>query len=685
MKGGAHVQIGHGPLALLIAAQAAVLAPHALRISVWVTAVALFAALWRVGIYYGRLSHPPLLVKLGLVIGGAAAVLAAAESAFSVQPAVDLLIVAGALKLIEMANRRDAFVVILVAWFVAAAVFLFDQDILTTAYMGLAVTVVTAALIGLSQSESRQRPLRTLRTAGVMTLQAVPLALLVFLFFPRVAPLWSVPAPGGGKTGLAEVIEPGAIATLSNSSELAFRVAFEGAVPPRPQLYWRGLVYSRFEDGRWSQAQMPRNAGYFALNGGRNASWRNAVQDNVEPVRYDVVMEPTRRNWLFALGVPVQGSARTVLLRDWRLASLAQIGSKFSYSAVSRPGATIDVDLPDWFRRANLDLPAGESPRARDLAMQMRAAAGSAAAFVGTVLRMYRDGGFVYTLAPGTLPRRDSIDAFVFDTRRGFCSHFAGSFVFMMRAGGVPARMIGGYQGGEWNALGEFVAVRQYDAHAWAEVWLDGQGWVRVDPTAQVAPERIELGLEAALERNAETAADSPFAGLRGLRNVAALDALMQWFESMEYQWNVWVLGYDGTLQMATLQRWFGQLGIARIAIIFGALVALFLLVLTGAVAWRALLDRTPFAVRRYARVQRLLSALGVPVQAGQTPAQLAAEVRATRPELVDLAGGLLADIERLLYDPDVGRGAEAGALRARVRGALRRLWLRRHLIGGRP
>ena len=297
-----------------------------------------------------------------------------------------------------------------------------------------------------------------------------------------------MPIPSSATTGLSDHLTPGDVANLSQSDELAFRAIFDDVAPPPRELYWRGLVYSNYEDGTWSVAKnTPRIA---ALDSPRSG------------IGYQVFMEPSLSRWLFALDTPITFASRIQLLANYRIINPEPVMSVLRYRVVSDPGFVMDdvLDERAWNRETHL--PEGDNPRLRAYASDLLARSGSAEAMVESILRHIRGENYHYTLQPPLVDREHGIDQFWFDTRRGFCTHYAGAMVFALRSVGIPARMVGGYQGGQVNELTGHVVVRQYQAHSWVEVWLEGLGWTRVDPTAAVAPARVESGLNAALSQD---------------------------------------------------------------------------------------------------------------------------------------------------------------------------------------
>ncbi|NKB97755.1 MAG: DUF3488 domain-containing protein [Pseudomonadales bacterium] len=629
-------QIPRNSLALLMVAQLVVVIPLASYVSIWIVGVCLFSGYWRTQVYRGRWGYPPTWVKAILVVASFAGLAISGYRAFTLEAATSLLVLAFALKLIEMRNRRDAFLVIFLCYFLTANAFLFDQSIAMAIYQVFAVIVATAALVGLNQLQSRVRPLASFWTAGGLVLQALPLTLVLFLLFPRIGPLWSVPLPNAATTGLSDKITPGDVASLSQSDDLAFRVLFEGEVPRNRDLYWRGLVYSHYEQGTWSVGPaLPVVA---------------KPNSDASEFAYQIFLEPTQSRWLYALDTPTDFSPKIEMLRDFRLLSHDPVRSVLRYRVETDREVVLDPELPGWLRRRELALPEGDNPRMRSYAASLQATYNHPSDMVMAMMRELQND-FVYTLQPPTLPTRDGIDALWFDTQAGFCSHFAGAMVFTLRAAGIPARMVGGYQGGEINPVTGHVVVRQYLAHAWVEYWVAERGWVRVDPTSAVAPERVESGLRAALSNN-ERSALSIFTTAR-MGQGAILTDILQWADSLEHQWNLWVVGYDADTQSSVLKDLLGKITPLKIGIAIAVGGGVSLLFVSVALFWRRRpVGRHP-AARDYSSFCLRMDRLGLGREPGETPAIYLARLAA----IAKLDGAQDENlVQRALYDPEAPR-----------------------------
>jgi transglutaminase-like putative cysteine protease len=631
--------------------------PHAVLGPAWLGLLAGICLVWRWLMQRGRIRAPGRLLKVTLLGGAFLATLYSHGTITGPVAGVSLLVSAFALKSLETNRLRDAYVIIVLAYFVLATVFLADRGILATVYVISVLLVVTAALVGLNHPETGVSSRSNLRVAGVMLLQCMPLMLLMFLLVPRMDPLWSMDVRGEeGRSGMSDSMAPGEIGKLSLSNELAFRVEFDGDVPPPTERYWRGLTYEDFDGRRWSQAR-PNNVAmlsYMSFSGREPSPWMARLQEAREgrTYSYQVVVEPTGRRWLFAMPVPFTDTPGIGHMRDMRLfKSSGRVEDTFAYRVTSYPYMRRGIELTDWQRRLNLDLPSQGNPKARELARQWRAEAGSDRAFAERLMRWFAREEFWYTLEPPPLGR-NTVDDFLFETRRGFCEHYASSFVFMMRAAGIPARVVAGYQGGEVNPMGDHLRVRQRDAHAWTEIWLPESGWVRFDPTFAVAPSRIEFGLDQALEEQGESVGDGGFGD--AIEGIGLFQQLGFFSDYMAFAWQKWVLNYDVGMQLELFEGLLGRVTPTRLGL--ALLVALAVVVLPLA-AWVLLRRRPPPATptqREFWRMLALLERAGLSVSGHMPPRELARQAAVRRPGVA----GALQDWARL-YEGLVYAGRE--------------------------
>ena len=511
-------------LAWLIASLLVVIAPHALRAPWWLTLLTLCLYGWRMYFALNRAPLPSRWLVLGVAAVAMLGVWVEFRTLFGRQSGILLLMLFSGLKLLETRSHRDAAVAGFLGYFLIVTNFLYTQTIPIALLAGVALYLITTTLIGFS---APQRPPRAnLRTAGLLLAHAAPAALALFLLFPRVqGPLWGLPQDAySGMTGLSDTMSPGNLASLAQSDQMAFRAEFQGASPPSALRYWRGPVLWDFDGRTWSIG--PNYLVDFAAPRGGRASYR-----------YEVVIEPHNRYWLFALETAATLPEGSRMSYDGQLVSTSPVRERRRYelSSVIAPDAETR-DSEGTLRRA-LRLPQGFNPRASALAAQWRAESASNEQVLMRAIDFLRQGRYQYTLEPALLGTH-SVDEFLFNTREGFCEHFASAFVFLMRSAGIPARVVTGYQGGELNPVDNIITVRQSDAHAWAEVFLGARGWVRVDPTAAAVPGRVESGLARAVPQTAALPLmmRPQLEWLRGVRD--------RW-EAVAHKWNVWVLGYN--------------------------------------------------------------------------------------------------------------------------------------------
>jgi protein-glutamine gamma-glutamyltransferase len=468
-------------------------------------------------------------IKLPLILAFPVMIVLHYGNIFGREPGSALACSMLALKLLETDVRRDARAAIAFACFVLMSALLFDSSL---GFAVLLIAVLSLFLAALRELENRtttplpRAPLPAVREgmrAGAISLAAaLPLALCVFVFFPRLgSPLWGAPTDTSARTGLGDRMAPGTIQELLIDDSPAFRVSFDGEAPPRASLYWRGPVLWHFDGSAWSRPE------YFA-----SSRAGGSLHTIGATIGYDVTLEPSDRRWLLALDMPVAAPENAVRGADMSLVNRTTVDNLLRYHVTSATRYELDADLGPDQRRLSLSLPPGFDARARSLAEDWRASLKDDNAVIRAALDLFHEKFFYSLNAP--LLGRDSVDDFLFDTRTGFCEHYASAFTFLMRAAGIPARVVTGYQGGYHSAVGDYWVVRQSDAHAWAEVWLAGRGWVRVDPTAAVSPQRVELGSRAAA---GESAPWYQADWLQALRN--QFDVLNRAWNSAVVQFNV--------------------------------------------------------------------------------------------------------------------------------------------------
>ncbi|MDZ4251289.1 MAG: DUF3488 and DUF4129 domain-containing transglutaminase family protein [Sulfuritalea sp.] len=633
---------------LLVTALAAS-APLAQQVPLWLSLAATSAFAWRAALTWRQWHLPPRWLLVLLVMAGTVGVFLQYRTIMGRTPGIALLVVFLALKLLELRAARDAVATALLCYFLVLGQFLFTQTIATALLAGLTVLITTAAL--LAASDDRPQPWQQLRRAALMLAQAMPFMLLLFVLFPRVqGPLWGLPQDRfSAVSGLSDTMAPGTIAQLSQSDAIAFRVRFQGAVPAQSQLYWRGPVMPAFDGRSWRVAQTLRAYPTVPYAGSGT------------PVDYEVTLEPHGKFWLFALEMPATLPADSALTVDYQPIARLAVRNRVRYTQSAWPEAIAGEKESPAVLRAALALPEAGNPRTRAIGATWRAQHGDdGAAILAAAENLFNQQLLIYTLNPPLLGA-DMVDEFLFDTKRGFCEHFAAAFVFSLRSAGVPARVVAGYQGGEVNPVDGYLEVRQYDAHAWAEAWVAGRGWVRVDPTAISAPSRINSNLAAAIPAGE---------GLPFLARATWLKDLRHRLDAVTNGWNQWVLGYNPQRQRDLL----ASLGMsapdwrsmtAVLSVLCGA-------VMLGLTAWilRNRLRVDP-ALAAWRRFTRRLAKRGIAWQSWEGPLAFAERAAALAPHHAAGIREIAALYVRLRYGP-----APQGSDLER---------LKRHIAGFRP
>lgn len=569
-------------IVLLLLAAAMVLAPHALHLPPWLSVATAVPLLWRAVITVRGRRQPPLAVLAPLALLGIAGVYASYGSVLGRDPGVAMLALLLALKSLEMHGRRDIFVFVFLSFFLLLANFFHAQGILSAAWMLATVIVLLAGLLSAQYGAVQPRLAQRLKLLGRMLALALPLSAVLFLAVPRVdGPLWGAAAEGTqARTGLSDSMQPGAIASLALSGEPAFTARFSTPLPPQDQLYWRGVVLGDYDGATWTR----RGAGRAPAGDSRID-----IALEGQPSQYEVTLQASGQRRIFALDVPrsierlpgnpyVVSSALEVL-------TIQPITSTVRYRASSQPRYRLQAGLSVAQQQPWLALPTGSNPRSVAWARALRGSGAQAlapAAAIAAVLEHFRRAPFRYTLQPPLLGKH-GVDDFLFATQAGFCEHYAGSFVVLMRAMGIPARVVTGYQGGLRNGTDNSLSVRQSDAHAWSEVWLAGRGWVRIDPTSAIAPLRTERNLDAALPPAASPlTAWRALAGLDGGAHGAAAAWRQQW-QQAEYAWSSWVLDSTPQRQRAMLD---GLKNLPAHKLALACAVLALLAAMAGALVW---------------------------------------------------------------------------------------------------
>ena len=595
-----------------------VVAPMLGQLPLWCGALTVGVILWRGVLAWRGQPLPRKWWLLGLLAVAVVATLISYKTLLGRDAGVTLVVVLLALKTLELRAQRDAFVVFFLSFFLMLTNFFYSQSLLTAAAMLVALVGLLTALVNAHMLVGRPPLWHAARIAGGMTLLGAPIMLVLFLLFPRMAPLWGLPGDAmTGRSGLSAEMIVGNIASLALDDSVAMRISFEGAPPAQSALYFRGPVLSNFDGLRWRPTES------FDLLRGEEAQ----LKVTGPAVRYQVTLEPNQRPWLLTLDATpdapelAQGVPRMTAELQWlqnRNATELLRYQATSYPQFSHGPRTLEASLTPY-----LALPQGFNPRTRALAQELTASAPAGGprseALVNAALERLRTGGYVYTLVPGAYGR-DSADEFWFDRKAGFCEHIAASFVILMRAANVPARVVTGYQGGERNRVDGFWTVRQSDAHAWTEVWLAGQGWVRVDPTSAVAPART--GAFAPLEAPRGAFASAIF----GTVNARFALSLRASWDAVNNRWNQWVLNYTQASQLKLLKDiGFKSPSWEDLIYLLCAIVVAVSLAGAGWSAWGR--HRQDPWLRLLAQARRRLQRAGLSPAEQATPRQLAGQV----------------------------------------------------------
>lgn len=521
---------------LLLAVPLTVL-PHAIHLPPWLTALCIALMGWRAWQLHRARDRTPTSARwliLAIALAAGVAVRFHFGHFFGKDPGIALLAVLLCLKQLEVQRERDIRAAVLLGYFLQLSLFLHDQAP-WIALLALTGTLVASVCL-LSLQDRSADALTQLRTGALIMFQALPFLVLLFIAFPRIpGPLWGLPADAfSGRTGLSDTMQPGAIANLAQSGEIVMRAAFEGAPPPPGERYWRGPVLTLFDGRTWrAMASNPSLQPAYAVSG--------------TTYRYQLTLEPHNKPWWLAMDFPGPGVDAVRYLSDFQLVSETPLRTRSRIELSAHPHTPVGRDETAESLRAALQLPTRLNPRTTAAVQSLVAGMNDPSDRLAAVLAFFRNGDYTYTLQPPLLGRH-SVDEFLFETRRGFCEHFASAFVVMMREAGVPARVVTGYQGGERNPIDGTLVIRQSDAHAWAEVWLEARGWIRVDPTAAANPNRIDAGLAAALPTGEALPMmmRPAFDWLRELRH--------RW-DALSNSWNQWVLGYNDLRQRELMER----------------------------------------------------------------------------------------------------------------------------------
>ena len=601
-----HDHLPPGPVAWTVAAFLIAATPHLLAMPPVLGLVVVLTCAWRLIAAQQRWRLPPGWLRLALTLAAIALLAISYGGLWGRRAATGLLCLMLTAKMLELYRIRDLRMVASVSLFLISAQFLFDEKFVYLVYLFGGVLAIFTALVRIQGVETGHAAppggeRRFVRDGAFLLLAGLPVALILFVTFPRLAePLWGLPDEVmDGKTGLSDSMSPGSISELFIDDSPAFRAEFEGSPPPPRQRYWRGPVLWRFDGDTWERSFLPSRTP--AVN----------VPPSREDLHYTVQLEPQERRWLFALDYPVNAPEQAGISLDFQITRRNPVTTLTQYRVRSNPGFTDMPQLPETIRRLALDLPDNRNPRTLEMARELRERFDDHRALIEHVLDWLREEPFFYSLEAPPLGRNGA-DEFLFDLRTGYCEYYASAFAVLMRGAGIPARVVTGYQGGFWQDSGQYLLVRNSDAHAWVEVWLDGNGWTRVDPTAAVSPARIQSGARSAA---------GDVAGLDWLRS------LRNRYDRVRHLWNAWVLGFDAERQ-SRMMRFMGLPGLSSTGMALMMVGTLGVVVLVVAWAWLRKPARSSDPVQRaWLRLQRRLQRQGVGPAIGETPLHWAERV----------------------------------------------------------
>ncbi len=547
----------------------------------------------------------------------------------------NLFVTALGLKLLEIKKERDLYLISYLAFIVASTQFLYQQSILMAGYILFVCCVLIATLVSINSQKAAT--VSALKTATLIIFQALPISIVLFVLFPRVeAPRWMLfNHQNTAISGLSDSLEPGSISRLGLSDELVFRVKFAGKIPPPNQRYWRGPVFSWTNGKRWTES---KNL-FFKKN-------QHKVTYTGESYQYTLMMEPQDKRWVFALDMPSLYPDSVTKNALYQLINKDNPGKRAAYKITSFSQYNTG-DITKTERKDNLQLPSDPSEKIIHLVTQLQGFEAPAERFIQSVLSHFKNENFYYTLTP-PLMEENPIETFLFDTRYGFCSHYATAFVYLMRVAGLPARVVAGYQGGEHNKVGGFLEVRQANAHAWAEVWLKNKGWTRFDPTAAIAPERVEQDVNIDLQIATGLVNFSP-ANINVSRALSWMKSAKQLWSGIDYSWQRWVINYSTVNQ----SKFLSSLGINNISSMVQWLVASIALI-TCILAWTIFKTRQTKIAEElilYQRYCKKLARAGVYKKAGETAINFSIRVQHLRPDIAEEVKKITAIYIRLRYE----------------------------------
>ncbi|WP_223668497.1 transglutaminase family protein [Kangiella shandongensis] len=607
-----------GVVPLLLAIQAVVLLPLWFHLPSWITATTIGLLLTKWYLNHHQLQAPKwiLLVIVLLCVGG---VFLQFKTLNGRDAGIGLISLMYGFKLLEAKSYRDASLVLFISFFIVVTAFFYSEAIWMGVYLLITMLLILIGLMVLNSPQGIKGTKKIGKASAITLVQAIPIMVILFFLFPRSStPLWSMPNDSQAGSGIDDTMAPGSIGALHTFDDIAFRVDFADKVPSNSEMYWRGLVLARFDGFTWHKEEHSPLRGELGLP--REATYQYRVQ-----------MEPNNRNWIFGLEQLAEAPDGAYLFSDNTWLKRRRVTQRLTYSAQAYNIDFSQQGLSQHQRSIYLQIPDDSNERTKEWAEERRREHGSDEQFVSWILSYIHQNQYHYTLTPQVI-EEDTIDGFWFQTQEGFCEHYAGAFVYIMRAAGIPARVVAGYQGGEYNPYGDYFIIRQSDAHAWTEVWLDGEGWRRVDPTAAIHPSRVEEDLRGQTSSRdgwlEEFGGDAMFEPPQGFLQ----DLALRW-DAIQNFWSDTVMGYSKDMQFG----WLRQLGIEKNQyryLGYGLLVTVLLAgLIFGYWVLRATQKLDPVA-KQYIKLLTRLKKKGVPCEPSTGPKELLKITRRTSPKL---------------------------------------------------
>tara|TARA_R110002167_G_scaffold114348_1_gene288029 strand:- start:51453 stop:53573 length:2121 start_codon:yes stop_codon:yes gene_type:complete len=597
----------------------------------------------------------PLLLTI-FALSGCVAIAITASNLGVLISMVHLLTFAYTLKAFEIKQRKDFYQVFLLGLFLLASAFIFKQDLVFSLFVALALSLNLMVL--LQVFSPKQSVFSSAKTVVMLLLQSSILAIVLFVVFPRLSPFWQVPNAQSAQTGLSDEVSPGDIANLALSNDLAFRVDFQGSDIPRySSLYWRAMTLENYDGRKWSRV---KNKEKHSNKNKPSLSDKPFIPlTSGKGIAYNIIVEPSNQTWLFGLSVAISDDPKLRLINDYTIQSRTVLSQLSHYQVESYLQAPLDLLMSKMKKQRNLTIIKGSNPKLEHLALALIQKYPDPIDRSNAVLTLFRNQEYFYTLKPPLLIN-NSLDQFFFDTKAGFCVHYASAYTYLMRAAGIPARIVTGYLGGEYNDAssaqkskqGGHLSIYQYDAHAWAEIWLEGIGWQRVDPTAAVDPQRVDSGWSTAL-LSQQSSLNNDFLGLYQFKKIAWLNTLRLQLDALDYQWTRWVLGYSSKQQYDLLKRWFGEELQFKAAILVVSSLITMMVLFTLIYRFNFTLfkrKKSPPWIKLYQQTLQKLAKKGLIKPADMTPADFAQIVAQQNPEISKQFLEFTATFELLMF-----------------------------------